>query len=87
MTTSEALSFLQAHQPMPDDDVLDAHPEILQKYEEVRKYFVENPDPRCIELFLNSFGGWNGFGVYQLVEDVFLIRMNISLENVYLIIY
>jgi len=71
MTTSEALSFLQAHQPMPDDDALNAHPEILQKYEEVRKYFVENPDPRCIELFLNSFGERSGFGIYQLVDEVF----------------
>ena len=71
MTTSEALAFLQAHQPMPDDDRLGAQPELMATYDEVRKHFIQHPDLRCIPLWLNSFGGWDGFGMYQLVEDVF----------------
>jgi len=40
MTTSEALAFLQAHQPMPDDDRLGAQPELMDTYDAVRKHFV-----------------------------------------------
>ena len=61
-------SFLKAHQPLPDDDLLKE--EEIQKYNEVREYFINNPDEDCIPLFLNSFGGKDGLGVYQLVEDV-----------------
>lgn len=71
MTTPEALAFLQAHQPMPDDERLNLQPELMLAYDEVRQHFVEHPDPRCVPLLLNSFGGWNGFGMYQMVEDVF----------------
>ncbi len=68
MNKVEALSFLKAHQPLPDDDLLKE--EEIQKYNEVREYFINNPDEDCIPLFLNSFGGKDGLGVYQLVEDV-----------------
>ncbi|WP_426059747.1 hypothetical protein [Hymenobacter sp. B1770] len=71
MNTPEALAFLQAHQPMPDDDGLEQQPELMLAFDEVRKYFVEHPDPRCVPLLLNSFGGWDGFGMYQMVEFVF----------------
>jgi hypothetical protein len=71
MTTPEALAFLQAHQPMPDDERLNLQPELMRAYDEVRQYFVEHPDPRCVPLLLHSFGGWNGFGMYQMVEAVF----------------
>ena len=33
---------------------------------------MNNPDDECLPLLLNSFGEYNGFGVYQLVEDVIL---------------
>ncbi|WP_080488346.1 MULTISPECIES: hypothetical protein [Pseudomonas syringae group] len=52
-----------------------AAPEITQAqvdtYDEVRMYFIKNPDSRSIELFLRSFGDGDGLGMYQLVEDVF----------------
>lgn len=41
-------------------------------YDEVRKYFLANPDKECLPLFLNSFGEYNGMGLYQLVEEVIL---------------
>lgn len=67
----EAVSFLQLHQPMSEKEQVDE--ECMKKYEEVRKFFIENPDKECIPLFLNSFGGKDGLGVYQLVEDVILM--------------
>jgi len=69
MNRNEALSFLRDHQPMPDDD--DLTQEVIDKYDEVRKFFTAYPDKEVISLFLNSYGNGDGWGVYQLVEDVF----------------
>jgi len=68
MTVDEGLAFLQTHQPMPDDTALSE--ELVRVYDEVRRLFIDHPDARCIPLFLTSFGDGDGFGVYQLVEDV-----------------
>lgn len=56
---------------MPCDDVLTE--EEINEYDEVRKYYVNNPNEICIPLFLNSFGGKDGMGVYQMVEDIFMM--------------
>lgn len=71
ITKMEAFSFLKEHQPMPSDKELTK--EEMRKYDEVRDFFINNPDEQCIPLWLNSFGGKDGFGIYQMVEDV--IRM------------
>lgn len=68
ITKTEAISFLQEHQPMPKDNEL--NDVIINKYDEVREFFINNPDNQCIPLFLNSFGGKDGLGVYQMVEFV-----------------
>jgi len=68
MTRNEALNFLKQHQPMPHD--CDAEGDLIEKYDEARKFFLAHPDEECIPLFLNSFGDWDGLGVYQMVEDV-----------------
>jgi hypothetical protein len=68
MNKIEAIEFLKQHQPLPDDDKLTK--EIIDNYDAVRKYFKLNPDEECIPLFLNSFGYVDGFGVYQLIEDI-----------------
>lgn len=68
MTQEEALEFLQKHQPMLDDT--DIEQEVIDKYDEARKFFLNNFSKDCIPLFLNSFGKGSGFGVYQLVGDV-----------------
>ena len=70
MNKDTAIAFLRSHQPMPNDDILDES--LINKYEEVRKFFMANPSEECIPLFLNSFGEYDGFGVYQLVEDIIL---------------
>ncbi|MBV9788479.1 MAG: HEAT repeat domain-containing protein [Chloroflexi bacterium] len=70
MNTEEALQFLRENQPLPPDDQLDDR---IKTFEEVRQFFEEHIDPRCLELLLNAFGDGSGFGVYQLVEDT--IRM------------
>ena len=69
MNTNEAINFLSKHQPMPADSVLTQ--EIIDQYDNVRKYFIEHPDIKAIPLFLRSFGDGNGWGVYQVVEDFF----------------
>lgn len=68
MTKEEALNFLESHQPMPSDENLSS--ELIGAYEKVRVFFKNNPDNRCIPLFLNSFGGKDGYGVYQMVDEV-----------------
>lgn len=69
MIKNEALAFLISHQPMPADAGLTQ--ELIDSYDEVRKYFETHPDSNAIELFLRSFGDGDGWGVYQLVEGVF----------------
>jgi len=69
MKKNEALSFLRYNQPMPDDNNLTQ--ELIDKYDEVRKFFIAHPDKEAIPLFLNSYGNGDGWGVYQLVEDFF----------------
>jgi hypothetical protein len=68
MTTSEALAFLQQHQPLPNDEVLEQNLVLIETYDAVRAHFTAYPDPQCVALFLNSFGGADGLGVYQMVE-------------------
>lgn len=71
ITKLEAFSFLKEHQPMPSDDELTKQE--IEKYEEVRRFFLDNVDEQCIPLFLNSFGGKDGYGTYQMVEDIILM--------------
>ena len=42
MTKLKAISFLKEHQPMPSDDELTE--DEIGKYEEVRKFFLNNVD-------------------------------------------
>lgn len=70
MDKKYGLNFLKANQPMPNDNLLNSH--LINTYDQIRKFFLENPDEECISLFLNSFGEYNGMGVYQLIEDVIL---------------
>lgn len=70
MTKQEAILFLTNNQPLPSDIELSNNVSIVEQYDKVRIFFIENPDGTCIPLFLNSFGGNNGLGIYQLVEDV-----------------
>lgn len=71
ITKAAALSFLMEHQPMPNDQEITQ--EEIKRYEEVRTFFIDNPDEQCIPLFLNSFGDKDGFGIYQMVEDVIVM--------------
>ena len=68
MNKDEALDFLRQNQPLPSGDALTW--ELCKKYDEAREYFVEHPEPECIPLFLNSFGGRNCTGRYQVVDEV-----------------
>ena len=70
MTKDQALAFLTQYQPLPDDGK--ELENILEEFNEVRKYFISNPNSICIPLFLNCFGKGSGYGVYQLVEDVII---------------
>ncbi len=68
MEKQAAISFLQANQPMPSDALMPS--DLIKTYDEVRRYFIANPDTGCIDLFLRSFGEGDGFGVYQIVDEV-----------------
>jgi hypothetical protein len=71
MTNEEALQFVREHQPMLPTGIVDE--ELLRQFDEVRKYFTQNYDERCVPLLLNAFGEGGGYGVCQLVEDTILI--------------
>ncbi|SKB09760.1 hypothetical protein SAMN02745166_05182 [Prosthecobacter debontii] len=70
MTIDDALQFLRNHQPLPPTEGMSD--ELLQRFEEVRKFLIANPDERCVSLLLNCFGEGDAYGVYQLVEDAIL---------------
>lgn len=72
MTNEEALNFLRSHQPLPPDHELDE--DTIVRFDKVREFFENNPDPACIQLLLNSFGEGSGFGVYQLVGGTLLMQ-------------
>ncbi|MCW0452145.1 hypothetical protein NB721_001231 [Xanthomonas sacchari] len=66
---TDALTFLRAQQPLPDDDQLSQ--DLIDAYDAARRLFVADPDRAALPLFLRSFGNGDGWGVYPLVEDVF----------------
>ncbi|MCL6459271.1 MAG: HEAT repeat domain-containing protein [Gorillibacterium sp.] len=68
MILEEAIHFLQSNQPLPNDN--DLSEQVIKTYDQTRMYFMNNPEIRCVPLFLNSFGEGSEFGVYQLIEDV-----------------
>ena len=70
MDKKTAIKFLSENQPMPNDNLLTK--EIIDTYYEVLVYAKNNPDNEFIPLILNSFGEWDGLGVYQTVEDAIL---------------
>lgn len=69
MTKDDAFNFLLRHQPMPSDN--DLTQDLIDQYDNVRKFFIDHPDRKAIDLFLRSYGDGDGWGVYQLVEDFF----------------
>lgn len=69
MDKVQAFQFLRLHQPMPAD--CDITQELIDKYDEVRRFFLAHPDKNAIPLLLQSFGDGDGLGVYQLIEDCF----------------
>lgn len=69
MTKEKALQFLTDHQPMPRE--LDVDDETIGTFDDVRQFFLANPDKACIPLFLGAFAPDSGCGVYQMVEMIF----------------
>lgn len=61
------LDFLQLHQPLPLESDLSI--EQIDQFEEVRLFFINNHDDRCVSLLINAVNADSGFGVYQMVED------------------
>ena len=69
MNKTDALTFLRAQQPLPDDDQLTQ--DLIDAYDAARRLFLAAPDHAALPLFLRSFGKGDGWGVYPLVEDLF----------------
>lgn len=66
-TTDQALAFLRQHQPLPPTEGMGA--DLLDRFEEVRRHFVDAPDERAIPLLLGALSQGDGHGVFQRVED------------------
>ncbi len=71
MNASEALRFLERHQPMPPDS--DLTEEVMQQYDAARKALESEPDDRAVPLLLNSFGDGDLSGIYQMVATTLRI--------------
>jgi hypothetical protein len=69
MNIEKALEFLSKHQPLPTDEEISEGE--IGTFNEIREYLTSNPDERAIPLMLNAFGDEDGFGVYQICDDVF----------------
>lgn len=70
MNHETALRFLKANQPLPSDT--DLSQSTINKFDEVRRFFSNNPDPLSVKLLLNIFGDGDGLGTYKFVEDTLL---------------
>lgn len=68
MTRDEALAFLQEHQPLPPDRHMKK--DMIERYDDVRRFLAANPDVTCVRPFLGAFGDGDGLGVYQLAGGV-----------------
>lgn len=66
MTNEEALDFLKAHQPLPDDP----GEELLQRLRSATFCLFQNPDPACIPLLLNALARWDDWSLYDSVQSV-----------------
>jgi HEAT repeat protein len=44
--------------------------EMLAQYKATTIWFYNHPDPACIPLFLNSFGEWRDWSLYDSVQAV-----------------
>lgn len=62
MNFNQAISFLDRNSPMPIDD--DLTEDLMSQYESVFDYFRKNPSPTSIKHFINSFGEYDGWGIY-----------------------
>lgn len=70
MDKDRALSFLQEHQPLPEELDEHLHEELLQVWEFLRDHLGQEPDPVFVPLLLNVFGGGDAGGIYQRFEDL-----------------
>lgn len=68
MSKEKKLEILKKYQPMPNDS--DLTQEIIDEYASVIDYVKENPDDEFIEYFMNSFGKFDGAGLYQEVVEM-----------------
>ncbi len=65
----QGLEFLRAHQPMPDTDDLTINCEDwVREWERVCEHFTNSPCIEALPLFFGSFGGGDGYGVYQTLN-------------------
>jgi HEAT repeat protein len=67
MNSETALAFLRQHQPLPP--TRDVSDQLLKEFDDIRKYFASNIDPRCLPLLLGALGEGDGHGIYQRIAD------------------
>ena len=69
LTKDSALAFLREHQPMPDTNLVDCE-ELIEEWARVCEYFTKHPCLESVPLFLGSFGGGDGYEMYQAFGDM-----------------
>ena len=68
MNKKNIIEILKKYQPMPKDSELTQ--EIIDEYASVIDYVKENPDDEFIEYLMNSFGEFDGAGLYQEAVEI-----------------
>ena len=66
MNTEEALEFLRAHQPMPDDETISDYE--AATFARVLKHLETRPDRRAIPLLVGSVGKKTTLGMYEHIR-------------------
>ena len=72
MDPEKAIAFLQSHQPMPSDRVISS--DEADTFIAILRLFAENPDSRCIPLFIRAISKDTTLGMYESIEDVLLLQ-------------
>jgi hypothetical protein len=55
---------------MPPDQLLAE--DLINKYDDVRRFFINHSGKEAISLFIKSYGCGDGWGVYHLFENIFI---------------
>ena len=70
MNIRQALTFLEHHQPMPNDQEVTQN--LCDSFVECMQFLKENPESKSVVLLINSVSEYTGLGMYEMISDVLI---------------